>query len=97
MKNIFFCGNYISTVQDTRILSLLMSSDLSHCSILNGPPCCPDYGIECKYLPFCRKIVKYLVDETTHPDDDKDYHIYSLVLLDMDLNFRSSELFGIVI
>ena len=74
-----------------------MSSDSSHCSILNGPPCCPDYGIECKYLPFCRKIVKYLINETTHPDDNKDYQIFSLVLLDTDLNFRSSELFGIVV
>ena len=67
------------------------------CSSISGPLCYPDYGIECKYLPCCRKIVKFLISELTDPVDDRDFKTFDLVLLDTDLNFYSPELYGIIL
>ena len=75
----------------------MLSEESSACASISHSICCPDYGIECKYLPFCRKIVRFLISELTDPADYQDFKTFDLVLLDKDLNFHSPELYGIIL
>ena len=75
----------------------MASEESSVCSSITGPICCPDYGIYCKYLPYCHKIVRFLISEITNPLDDRDFTPRSLVLLDTNLDFYSPELYGVIL
>ena len=75
----------------------MSTEESSVCSSISGPFCCPDYGIYCKYLPYCRKIVEYLISEITNPLDEIDFRPRNLVLLNTDLDFFSLELYGVIL